>query len=141
MARVNTTGLTELTRELQQRGADSRGTAKRMLQYAGEEIARATRLSAETHGLRDTGKMIESIKAGEVQVFSDSAEVEVWPQGSRRRGVGSVRNALIGFVQHYGRSYGKTQRAGTRFFDEAVEISAEKVTEGMARIWREEEGT
>lgn len=140
MARVNTVGLTELARKLQEQGVNSRQTAMRMLEYAGNEVAKATRISAEMYGLRDTGKMIESIKPGEVQVFSDSAEVEVWPQGSRRRGKSTERNALIGFLQHYGRSYGKTKRPGMAFFDDAVDLSAEAVTEGMAEIWREEEG-
>lgn len=142
MARIETEGIVELARELQRRGAIARPAAERMLKFAGEEVAKFTKVAAENHGLVDTGKMVQSIKSGPVQTYTDSGKVEVWPQGSATRGKKSgrrERNATIGFVQHYGRSYGRTKRAGTGFFDEGRTNSENAVYQGMMAIWREEE--
>ena len=124
MARINTVGLTELARELQQRENNTRPTVERMLNYAGEEIAKAVKINAEMYGLVDTGVLVKSIKPGNLEIHTDSASVEVWPQGSRKRGSITTRNALIGFVQHYGRSYGTKKRPGRPFFDDGFEASA-----------------
>lgn len=142
MARVQTEGIMQLANQLKRMGAKARPAMEKMLKFAGEEVAKETKIAAEMHGLKDTGKLIASIKPGPIQTFSDSGIVEVWPQGSSTRGKRTgrrERNATIGFVQHYGRSYGKTKRAATGFFDEGERNAMPNVTRGMTDIWREEE--
>lgn len=142
MATIKTEGITQLANEIKRRASKARPAMERMLKFAGEVVVKHTKIAAESHGLVDTGELKKSIKPGPIQLFSDAAKVEVWPQGSSVRGKRSrrrERNATIGFVQHYGRSYGKTKRAGTKFFDEGERNAASEVTQGMIDIWREEE--
>ena len=142
MAKIETEGIAEIADQLKRMESRARPAMERMLKFAGEEVAKYTKQAAEKHRLKDTGKLIASIKPGPVQMFTDSGKVEVWPQGSATRGKRSgrrERNATIGFVQHYGRSYGKTKRAGTMFFDEGERNAETAVTQGMIDIWREEE--
>lgn len=139
MARVNTVGMTELANALEKEARTSRERIEKMLDKGAETITEATRAKAEAHGLRKTGQLIRSIKPGPVQIYSDSASVDIWPQGTRKNGKGRERNAVVGFVQHYGRHYKKKYRPGTRFFDEAREEAADAVTKSMAEIWSKEE--
>lgn len=135
MARVNTAGLTELANELKNNISGSRERVLEMMEFGAGLAADSIKQTAEEHGLRDSGKMIESIRPGPVQVYTDSASVDVWPQGTRKNGRKRERNATVGFVQHYGRSYGKKKRPGTLFFDEGAQEAADMITEGMAEIW------
>lgn len=142
MPRVNTVGLTELANDLKKEMGTSRERIEEMLEYGAEKIAENTQAAAEKHGLRRTGQMIKSIKPGPVQIFSDSVQVEIWPQGTRKNGKKRGRNATVGFVQHYGRGYGSGRvRPGTHFFDEGEAAVADVVTEGMAKIWSKGENT
>ena len=142
MARIETSGIKELANEIKRKGIKAQPTVRKMLEFAGPEMARHLKIAGEMHGLVDTGKMVKSIKPGPIELHTDSAKVDVWPQGSATRGKKRgrrERNATIGFVQHYGRSYGKTKRAGTGFFDEGSYDAEETIIEGMTAIWREEE--
>ena len=139
MARVNTVGLTELANELKNNISNSRERVLEMMEFGAELAADSIKQKAEEYALRDSGKMIESVRPGPVQVYTDSASVDVWPQGTRKNGRKRERNATVGFVQHYGRSYGKKKRPGTMFFDEGAQEAADMITEGMAEIWHREE--
>lgn len=140
MARVNTVGLTELAREIKKNADGSQKRIKEMLDVGAEIATEAIKRTAEEHGLRDTGKMIKSIAPGTPQIHTDSAAVDVWPQGTRKNGRKRGRNATVGFVQHYGRSYGSKKRAGTLFFDEgSTTNAADEITDAMAEIWHKGE--
>lgn len=139
MARVNTVGLTELAREIQQNANTSRERVREMMEFGAGKATEAIKTEAENIGLRKTGKMINSIKPGEIQVYTDSVAVDVWPQGKRKNGRKRERNATVGFVQHYGRKYGKKMREGTLFFDHGAEKASEEITKGMAEIWHKGE--
>ena len=139
MARVNTIGLTELAAELKKNADTSRDRVRKMMKYGAEIASDSIKLKAYKHKLYLSGEMIASIKPGPVEISTNSAKVDVWPQGRRKYGNKRERNATVGFVQHYGRSYGKTKRAGTMFFDEGTEAAAGWITEGMAKIWHEGE--
>lgn len=138
MARVNTVGLTELANELKKNSDGSRQRVVKMLNAGAEIAADAIKLKADEHGLRNTGQMIKSIKPGQLNVSSDSASVDIWPQGTRENGRKRERNAVVGFVQNYGRSYGlKKIRKGTEFFDQGTVDAADAIAENMAEIWYE----
>lgn len=137
MARVNTVGLEELAKELAQRAVGDKDRVRKMLKTGAEIIIDETKLAAYKHSLYLTGEMIASISWGNMQINPDSAKVEIWPKGTRQNGRRRERNAVVGFVQHYGRSYGRKKRAGTQFFDEGLENAAENASKKMADIWHD----
>ena len=145
MARVNTVGLQELIKDLNNREDATRRKVEKTLERGAELIAEATRLKAMEHGLKKTGKMIDSIAPGPLKIYSDSAEVDIWPQGTRETRHGRKTNAVVGFVQHYGRQYNHkkggppTKRPGTYFFDEASDSVADIVAREADKIWHDEE--
>lgn len=125
MARVNTLGLEKEIRSLNLLGVKVKPKVEEMLEAGADLIIRDTRTAADSHGLRDTGRMIKSIGHGNVVSNTSEASIEVWPKGRNKRG---ERNAVVGFVQHYGRRYEKkaknggrvTVRPGTGFFDDGL---------------------
>lgn len=139
MSRINTVGLTELANDLKKEGEIPKEKLRQMLQEGAEKIAEGIKSAADSKGLRKTGRMINSIKPGNLQLYSDSAQVEIWPQGTRPNGRKRERNAVVGFVQHYGRSYKRKKRPGTLFFDEGETKSIDAAVEQMASIFRDGE--
>ena len=141
VARVNTVGMSDVIKALQDRSGSTRERVEKALTEAAEIIAIATQDAARAHGLKDTNSMIDSIAPGPVRIFSDSAEVDVWPQGTRETRRGRKTNAVVGFVQHYGRTYkrtrkgGETVRKGTYFFDEAARDAADLAMDMIDEIW------
>ena len=134
MARVHTLGIDERARALNLLSEKLKPRVKELLDEGGRLTAEATRGAAYAHGLIRTGQMAASIDAGNEVIDSDGARLEVWPKGSRR---GRGRNAEVGFVQHYGRSYGRTVRAPTGFFDEGFSASEAAVQAAWERGWSE----
>lgn len=135
MSRINTVGLTELVNDLKKAGDIPKEKIRQMLQEGAEKLADGIKSAADSAGLRKSGRMIASIKPGNLQLYSDSAQVEIWPQGTRPNGRKRERNAVVGFVQHYGRSYGRRKRAGTLFFDKGEAKSVDAAVEAMASIF------
>lgn len=134
MARVNTLGLEEQLRNLNILDGKIRPAIEQLLRDGAEITARATKEAGDAHGLRRTGQMLDHIDSGNERIDSDSASIEVWPKGSRRP---KGRNAEVGFIQHYGRSYGQTRRAGTGFFDEGFSASEDQVQDLWDQRWGE----
>ena len=132
MARVNTLGLNEQLQGLNMLEGKIRPKIEQLLEEGAKITAESTKTAAEAHGLRRTGQMIDSISSGNERIDSDSASIEVWPKGSRRP---KGRNAEVGFIQHYGRSYGQTHRAGTGFFDEGFSASEDQVQQLWDQGW------
>lgn len=132
MARVNTLGLNEQLRALNLLDEKVHPKVEQLLREGARLTATATKTAAGAHGLRRTGQMIEHIDAGNERIDSDGASIEVWPKGARRP---KGRNAEVGFIQHYGRSYGKTTRAGTGFFDEGFNASEDQVQDLWDQGW------
>ena len=134
MARVNTMGLSEQLQGLNMLEGKIRPKIEQLLRDGAQITTNATKAAAEAHGLRRTGQMIDSIDSGNERIDSDSASIEVWPKGSRRP---KGRNAEVGFIQHYGRSYGQHHRAGTGFFDEGFNASDDQVQAMWDQGWGE----
>lgn len=131
MARFNTSGLDQLISDMQRMGQETGPVAEAMVQAAAAEIRDAWRESAEAHGHRDTGAMIDSIgfprtpqRAGDI-LFQD-----VYPQGKDGKG---VRNAEKAFILHYGTS----RKKGSYWVDDADKNAGPKVQERLEQIWGE----
>lgn len=133
MANVRTFGLTEEIQGLNLLAEDVRPTCERLVKEGADITVRATKTAAEKHGLRRTGQLVESIGYDRVEMHSDSARVEVYPKGKREKY--GATNAMVGFVQDRGRSYGKTRRAGTGFFAEGQEASEDEVMALWEQGW------
>lgn len=131
MARMDTTGLDALIQDMERRGQLSGPVADRMVTAAVEEIKAAWQASAEKHGLRDTGALIDSIGFGKSNVHAgDIIFNDVYPQGTDEKG---VRNATKAFILHYG----KRGYAATYWVDDAVDMSAGPVQTRLEQIWNE----
>lgn len=138
MAAMHMLGVPEEIRRLNLLAEGARPTAERLLVEGAEIAARATQTAAAGHGLRRTGQLIASIGHGGPQMDSDGGRIEVYPKGQRAGSKKTkTRNALVGFVQEYGRRYGRRARPGTGFFAEGREASAAEVQERWAAGWSE----
>lgn len=129
MARFDVSGLEETIREMQRLGQESGDAAKAMLQAGAEKVKAAWRWATESHGLVDTGDMLESIGfARNPKQIGDMMSIDIYPQGKDRKG---VRNAEKAFILHYGTS----KIAPTRFVDDADKRSEAEVIPAMEEIW------
>ena len=125
MARFDTSGMDALLADMQRMGQQTGPLAEAMTMAAAEIIKGCWQRSAEEHGLRDTGAMIESIGYPRTPTnFGDALGIDVFPQGKDSRGVRNVEKA---FLQHYG-----TGRVpATYFVDDADAYSEEAVPEAL----------
>ena len=131
MARFDTSGMDGLIADLNHMEQQTGPLAEAMTMAAAEIIKGCWQRSAEEHGLRDTGAMIESIGYPRAPTnFGDALGIDVYPQGKDSKG---VRNAEKAFVQHYG-----TGRVpATYFVDDADAYSEEAVPDALQAIMDE----
>lgn len=131
MARMDTTGLDELIRDMQRLGESSGPMAEAMVDAASVEIKNAWRESAERYGLRDTGAMIESIGSpGGTKRLGDTLYRDIYPQGRDGKG---VRNAEKAFIHNYGTSSIRP----TYWVDDAEAKAAPRVEAKLTDMWDE----
>ena len=102
---------------------------------AAEVYEDATRESISANDLIGTGALYASILRGKVYRDGDGVGIKIWPQGTRtdgkhRRG---ERNAVIGYIQDYGRSYGKRRRAGKHFMEDSAEKAEAPALDAMRK--------
>lgn len=132
MARIDTSGLDDLIRDMQRMGEASGEVAEAMVNAAVGEIRDCWREKAEAYGLRDTGAMIDSIGFPD-PVRSSGIGVlyrDVYPMGKDAKG---TRNAEKAFILNYGTSRIKP----THWVDEAEEEAGPRVQEKLEGIWGE----
>lgn len=129
MARFDTSGLDDLIKQMQRLGQDEGPIAEEMVNASVEAIREEWRKSAEKHGHRDTGALIESIGFGPGPIRSGNIVFrDVYPQGKDAKG---TRNAEKAFILNYGTS----RIPASYWIDEADENSAQPVQEACQRIW------
>ena len=129
MARFDTTGLDDIISQMERMGQTVGPVAEEMCMAAVEEIRDAWRASARSHGLVDTGAMIDSIGFGAAPVRAGAILYnDVYPQGKDAKG---VRNAEKAFILNYGKSNYPAQH----WIDDADEKSAEPVQSRIEAIW------
>ena len=112
---IDLNGLSAFRLSLEQLAALPDEVVGQMLTEGAEVLAQAQRESAEAHGLRRTGLLIESIRPGRPRRGSGTSEISIAPEGTRVRGRTVTRNAEIAYVNEYG----KKGMTGTEFIKKA----------------------
>ena len=131
MARFDTSGLDDMIREMTRMNLQSGELADAMCMAAAEEVRKGWRRSAEEHGHRDTGEMIESIGyARKPKDIGGIKSIDIYPQGKDSKG---VRNAEKAFVLHYGTS----KIEGSHWVDDADDYPGAEVEAALTQIWND----
>ena len=129
MARFDMSGLDPIIDEMRAIGEESGAVAQEMILAGAEAVKQAWRRSAEEHGHRDTGEMIEAIGYPRgPQTIGDALTIDIYPQGRDHKG---VRNAEKAFVLHYGTS----KLPASYWVDTADAYSEQTAVPAMAEIW------
>lgn len=102
-----------------------------MLNAQADVAIPAQQAKARSYGVVDTGLVISSIKKTKPKIGKDGRCIYVYPQGSRKRGKKTTRNAEIAFIAEYGR---RKQKARP-FIRDANESCAEQTTQAAAKIY------
>lgn len=130
MAQFSTDGIDSIAEEMAWMGEAAGETADEMLLAGAEEVKRAWQETAERHGYRETGDMIESIRADKAPKSdaNDVRRISVYPRGEDRKG---VRNAEKAFLLHYGTS----RIRGSHWIEEAEQKALPTVQKVFGDIW------
>ncbi len=130
MAQFSTDGIDSIAEEMAWMGEAAGEVADEMLLAGAEEVKRAWQETAERHGYRETGDMIESIRADKAPKSdaNDVRRISVYPRGEDRKG---VRNAEKAFLLHYGTS----KIHGSHWVDEADQDADPMVQDVFEKIW------
>lgn len=129
MARFDMSGLDDIVRQMRALESGAEDVERAMIEAGAREVAQAWKRSAEEHGLKDTGEMIESIGPGKIHT-GGLAYCDIYPQGTDHKG---VRNAEKAFRLHYGWSSFKA----TRWVDDADKYSEATAVPAMAAVFEE----
>ena len=131
MARFETSGLDELLTDMKRMGELSGEVADKMLMAGAEATKKAWKTSAQQHGHKDTGDMIDSIDySRSPKTAGDVRQIDIYPQGKDDKG---VRNAEKAFILNYGTK----KKPGSHWVDDADKASGEPVMTAMTKIWDE----
>ena len=86
MAQFSTDGIDQIAAEMAWMGEAAGEVADEMLLAGAEEVKRAWKETAERHGYRETGDMIESIRADKAPKSdaNDVRRISVYPRGEDR---------------------------------------------------------
>lgn len=129
MARFDTSGIDDIIQSMERMNLEVSPVAEEMCMAAVEVIRDAWRESAEEHGFRDTGAMIDSIGFGPAPIRAGAIIYnDVYPQGKDSKG---TRNAEKAFILHYG----SKRIPASYWVDEADARSVEPVNAKTREIW------
>ena len=128
MALFEAEGFDELVADLKKNADLLDSAAPEMLQAGAAVVADAWRDAIQSHGLIDTGDMLDSVAPSNLVNSSTEKKIAVYPQGRDRKG---IRNAEKAFINHYGAS----RRKATHFVDDAETKAEGPAVEEMAAVW------
>ena len=128
MALFEAEGFDELVADLKKNADLLDSAAPEMLQAGAAVVADAWRDAIQSHGLIDTGDMLDSVAPSNLVNSSTEKKIAVYPQGRDRKG---IRNAEKAFINHYGAS----RRKATPFVDDAETKAEGPAVEAMAAVW------
>lgn len=128
MALFEAEGFDELVADLKKNADLLDSAAPEMLQAGAAVVADAWRDAIQSHGLIDTGDMLDSVATSNLVNSSTEKKIAVYPQGRDRKG---IRNAEKAFINHYGAS----RRKATHFVDDAETKAEGPAVEAMAAVW------
>lgn len=140
MAKIVMTGPTEKQLEFELRGKQDQKKLRTMLKTGADILMDEIRRGIDLHGLvaaKNGGTLRRSIAATNMHTDIDGGRVDVTFQGTRTRGKTTTRNAQIGFIQNYGRRYGKTNityRKPTNFVTDAEKTAKPKILEKWEKM-------
>jgi len=129
MATIDTSGLDEMIRAMERLGQNTEAVASVMLEAGAQEIKSCWKESAEEHGHRDTGAMIDSIAVA--KGASGARFRDIYPQGKDKKG---VRNAEKAFILHYGRN-GAREIKASYWVDDAEAEGNIRVEQKLNGLW------
>ena len=131
MARFDTSGFDEVIADMIRLREDTGPVADEMLMAGAEEVKQAWKRSAENHGHRDSGDMIESVGyPRKPKTLNDIRMIDIYPQGKDHKG---IRNAEKAFIKHYGTK----AQPGSHWIDDADAEAEPLVAAVMTEIWDE----
>lgn len=131
MARFETSGLDDILLDMKRRGELSGPVADKMLMAGAEEDKQCWVDAITEADLIDKHDMINSVGfPRQPKTAGDIRQIDIYPQGTDRKG---VRNAEKAFINHYGAS----GRPATHFVDKADEKAGPKVQAAYEKIWDE----
>ncbi len=131
MAKFSTDGLAEFSLSLQELAETSNEALDEMLSAEADVIEEAQRQKARAYGVYGTGGMIASITRGKVRRLPDGRALSVYPQGSRRRGNTTTREAEIGFINEFG----KMNQPARPFVRDANEGAMDEAVQAAADVY------
>lgn len=134
MAKMQITGLDEVTEQMKNMGQLSGRVADEMLMAGSAEMVPAWKNAIQRYGHVKTGTMLNSVKPTKIKNRPAGKELYVYPQGyDRNNRKKPTRNAEKAFVLHYGR-----RNMDASHFVDAAEIEGEpKATKAMVKRWDE----
>lgn len=145
MARFRTDGLDDLIADMTAMGESTGELAEDICLGCAEEVKKAWKKSAQMHGLKDTGDMINSIGyPRQPKSINGIKTIDIYPQGKDRKG---ARNAEKAFILHYGTSGAKNRAArkgkkykgpgipASHWVDDADDMAAKPVEEKANQIY------
>lgn len=132
MASLKSSRADEFVAELRKLGEEVAGkVADAMVEAGAEEVKKAWKATAEAHGFRKTGQMIDSIDtAAKKKGQTNNIYRDIYPQGKDTKT--GVRNAEKAYILHYGTS---TKIKASYWVDEADAAAEGPMTEAMARVF------
>lgn len=104
MGSLKTDGIDSLSLDLSELAYLPDRVVADMLQAEADVILSAQRSEIESQwkGPYSLGISAKSIRKGRVKKGKEGASISIYPQGSRKRGKKTVRNAEIAFINEYG---------------------------------------
>lgn len=104
MAHMSVNGLDGLMDDLAELASLPDGVVDGILEAEADVIlpAQQAEIQRQWSGPYSIGISAKSVKKGKVKVDRDGRSISIYPQGSRKRGGKSIRNAEIAFVNEYG---------------------------------------
>lgn len=104
MGSLKTDGIDALSLDLSELAYLPDRVVADMLQAEADVILSAQRAEIESQwkGPYSLGISAKSIRKGSVKKGKDGYSISIYPQGSRKRGKKTVRNAEIAFINEYG---------------------------------------
>lgn len=138
MARISTIGADRVALKLETQSTQGKLKARSMMYEGADIFMEYLRNEILMYDLNATGELYRSIKRTNYRADVDSVHIDITFSGERARtgkrsGKTTVtRNAAIGFIQQYGRKYGRrkiTMRSGRPYFTDAVKYSKPEIIE------------
>lgn len=131
MASFETGDFSKLLLDMQELANLPDSVQKEMLNTGGDILLRGQKATIRAMGIVDTGKTAASLKKGSVKRGKGGMSLYISPEGSRRRGNTTTRNAEVLFINEFGK-HGQPARPAIKT---ACEKYADQVVDAQADVY------